>query len=353
MPVRPVAVLLLERRPDVLYFTVVKVAELGEFSLIDLLSRMITEAGVDRLGEGKPIIGIGDDAAAFRGDAGVYLATTDTMMEDVHFRRGLTGWQDLGWKALAINLSDIAAMGGIPQYVLVALALPAATEVEAVTAVYEGMIELARKSSVAIIGGNISRADKLSITITVLGISPEGKVMGRSGARAGDIIAVTGYLGSAAAGREMLYGNLALSREAGSYLREAFNRPTPRIREGNFLLKHGVSCAIDLSDGLLADLGHICEASGLGARLDITRLPVHPAVRENFGEMADGLALSGGEDYEILFTAGNGVVQRLRDEATFPLTAIGTITESFPGRIEITDAEGKPVKTARTGWTHF
>jgi thiamine-monophosphate kinase len=146
--------------PLICYTLAMKVTELGEFGLIDLLARMIADAGVDQLGPDQPIIGIGDDAAAWCGDTSIQLATIDTMVQDVHFTLETITWKELGGKSLAINLSDIAAMGGLPKYALVALALPENTPVEAVMEIYEGMIEAAQKYKLGIVGGNVSRATR-------------------------------------------------------------------------------------------------------------------------------------------------------------------------------------------------
>jgi thiamine-monophosphate kinase len=330
-----------------------KVAALGEFGLIDLLAKMIKDAGVDRLGDDRPIIGIGDDAAAWRGDAAIELATVDTMVQGVHFSLKTITWQELGWKSLAINLSDIAAMGGAPRYALVALALPEDTPVDAVTSMYEGMIEAARQYRLAIVGGNISRAPEISITITVLGSSINDRVLRRSTALPGDVIAVTGYLGSAGAGREMLTKKLKFRPEAMKYLRDAFLHPVPRIAEGQLLVKHGVTTAIDISDGLLADLHHICEASRVGARVDVDRLPVHEAVKASFGEKAIELALGGGEDYELLFTGPAEIIKNIKSEISCPETNIGEITAGEPGKIDLRDAGNNTVQIKNTGWSHF
>jgi thiamine-monophosphate kinase len=330
-----------------------KVAELGEFGLIDLLAKMIKDAGVDRLGDDRPIIGIGDDAAAWRGDDSIELATVDTVVQDVHFSLKTTTWQELGWKSLAINLSDIAAMGGAPKYALVALALPVETPVEAVTKIYEGMIDAARQYRLAIVGGNISRALEISITITVLGSSPENKILRRDTAIPGDIIAVTGNPGSAGAGQEMLIKKLKFSPEATRYLRDSFLHPVPRIAEGQLLVKHGIATAIDISDGLLADLQHMCKASRVSARVDISLLPVHEIVKASFGAKAVAMALAGGEDYELLFTGGAAAIERVRAEISCPVTSIGEITAGEPGKIDPRDAAGNPVKIDKTGWSHF
>jgi thiamine-monophosphate kinase len=330
-----------------------KVAGLGEFELIDLLAKMVKDGGADRLGEDRPIIGIGDDAAAWRGDDSIQLATVDTLVQNVHFSLKTATWQELGWKSLAINLSDIAAMGGVPKYALVALALPAETRVEDVMKIYEGMISAARQYGLAIVGGNISRAPEISITITVLGSCPENKILRRNTAVPGDIIAVTGNLGSAAAGQEMLARKLKLAPKATQFLREAFLHPVPRIAEGQLLVKHGIITAIDISDGLLADLQHICEASRVSARVDVSLLPVHEIVKTNLGEKATALALAGGEDYELLFTGGAGAIERVRAELSYPVTNIGKITAGKPGEIDLRDTAGNPVKIDKRGWSHF
>jgi thiamine-monophosphate kinase len=329
-----------------------KVSEIGEFGLIDLLAKMVAEAQTDKSSPGL-ILGIGDDAAVWKCTDAIQLATVDSMVQDVHFSLETTTWKDLGWKSLAINLSDIAAMGGIPRYALVALSLPAETEAADITTLYQGMLELATIFNVAIIGGNISRAMEVSITITVIGSSTGQSILKRSAAKPGDVIAVTGYPGSAAAGLEMIVKNLRFQPTVTQYLNNAFQRPTPRIAEGQALVKHGVAAAIDISDGLLADLRHICKASGVGARIITDSLPIHDVVKVNFPQKALSLSLGGGEDYELLFTASESVIKDIKNELGCPVTVIGEITGDEPGKISLVDAGGRPVKIGRTGWTHF
>jgi thiamine-monophosphate kinase len=329
-----------------------KVKELGEFGLIDRLNKMINDAKINKASP-HLILGIGDDAAAWQGDGSIQLATVDTMVENVHFSLDFTTWQEVGWKSLAINISDIAAMGGLPHYALVALALPEDTDVENVTELYKGMIEIAREFKIAISGGNISRAPQVSVTITVLGSSPDNKILKRSNAKAGDAIAVTGYAGSAAAGLVMLKKRLKLEAKSAKYLRNAFLHPLPRIEEGRLLVRHGITTAIDTSDGLLADLCHICEASKVSARINIEQVPINNAVKANFREDALQMALGGGEDYELLFTGSVESINKVKKEARCPVTVIGEITRGEAGKISLFDANGKTLKIDHMGWRHF
>jgi thiamine-monophosphate kinase len=322
-----------------------KVSELGEFGLIDLLAKMAAEKD-ERL-----LIGIGDDATAWKGDSSIQLATVDSLIQGVHFPADTVPWTELGWKALAVNLSDIAAMGGVPRHALVSLALPSKTEVDDVTTLYTGLLKLAKKTGVTVVGGDISDAPMVILNVTVLGSSPQKKILTRSTAKPGELIAVTGYLGAAAAGLEMLTKNLEFEAKVTAHFRQAFFRPTPRVSEGQILLDQGVRTAIDISDGLLADLGQIGKASKVGARIDANRVPVAPKVKAAFGEKALELALTGGEDYELLFTAKAEVIARIKKATSCPISAIGEITAGQG--VTVVDRRGKPMELGRTGWEHF
>jgi thiamine-monophosphate kinase len=333
-----------------------KVSELGEFGLIDLLAKMVYRAQDKQIAPYQQlIIGIGDDAAAWHGDASTQLATVDSFIQDVHFSLDITPWKELGWKALAINLSDIAAMGGVPKYALVSLALPDHTEVDDVTAFYQGMIELAQQFGVAIVGGDTSSSPLVAINITVLGSAKNnGKhILTRSGAKAGDKVAVTGYLGAASAGWEMLTKGLQFDPEATAYLKRAFLHPYPRIAEGQLLVDHGVKTAIDISDGLVSDLNQICKVSQVSARIEVDRVPIQPTVKANFGDRALELALSGGEDYELLFTASTEGIDKIKARAPCPITVIGEIVADKAGKITLVDSQGNPFIISRKGWEHF
>jgi len=333
-----------------------KVSDLGEFGLIDLLAKMSYGVPDKKIKSWQQLIlGIGDDAAAWYGDTSIQLATVDSLIQDVHFSLDITSWEELGWRAMAANLSDIAAMGGLPKYALVSLALPDHTEVEDVSALYRGMIELAQQFEVAIVGGDMSSAPLLVINITILGSakSQDKHMLTRSAAKAGEKVAVTGYLGGATAGLEMLTKHLRFDSEATASLKKAFLHPCPRVAEGQILVEQGVRAAIDISDGLISDLAHICQASQVSAQIEIDRVPVHPAVEANFGNQALELALSGGEDYELLFTASAEAIDKVIAVTSCPITVIGEIMTARTGKITLVDGKGNPVNPPQAGWEHF
>jgi thiamine-monophosphate kinase len=192
------------------------------------------------------------------------------------------------------------------------------------------------------------------ITTTVTGSAPDREQMlTRSAAEPGEKIAVTGFLGTAAAGLRMLKKSIQPDDEAAAYLRRAFLQPEPRLAEGQLLVSHGVKAAIDISDGLIADLTHICQASHVGARIEIDRLPIAPAVKDIFGDNSLELALSGGEDYELLFTASAGITEKVARAASCPITVIGEITAGESGKIDLLDKKGGSFHLSNGGWDHF
>jgi thiamine-monophosphate kinase len=329
-----------------------KLSEIGEFGLIGLLARLIEEKQEKNSPVQKRLAaGIGDDAAAWKNSQPLTLATTDCLVQDVHFRPGQGSWRDLGWKALAVNLSDIAAMGGTPEYALVTLGLPADTMVEDITELYEGMIEAANEYGVAIAGGDTTSSATLFISLILTG-SAQKKLLRRSAARPGDLIAVTGYTGMAAAGMAQLDSNTAASKAA-LPLTKAFLRPSPRLAEGRLILSASGCSAIDVSDGLIADLRHICAASKVGAVIQTSDVPIHPSLLELFPEQALDMALGGGEDYELLFTASAKTIEKVKAESPTPVTVIGKITSDYPGIVRVLDSQGRDYPLKKSGWDHF
>lgn len=333
-----------------------KVSELGQFGLIDTVARMINDARDEQADSWKNLIdGIGDDCAVWRGSTANQLAKVDCQVQGVHFDLDFTSWEDLGWKSLAVDLSDIASMGGIPQYALVSLGLPLDTEVENVKSFYRGMLELAKLTGTAIVGGNMSGSPIVFIDVSVIGSAgnPEGTYLSRSAAAPGDLIAVTGWLGTAAAGLEMLSRKLTFDVSVSQCLKQSFARPEPRLREGRLLVEKGVKAGMDISDGLLADLGHICQASAVGAVVEIEKLPIRPEVKSSFGQKSIEMALSGGEDYQLLFSARPEIIQEVRRASAYPVTVIGEIVGVNIGQVVVINEEGKRFQPPQAGWDHF
>jgi thiamine-monophosphate kinase len=326
----------------------VNVSELGEFGLIKRLAAVVGgEAPADLL------VGIGDDAAAWRAGEQVLLATTDTLVEGVHFLPEFAAWADVGWKALAVNVSDVAAMGGEPLFALVTLALPLETEVSVADELYGGLMECAREYGVTVAGGDIVRAPQISVTVALVGRAQmrEGEplLMRRDGAKAGDVIAVTGTLGDSAAGLWRLRKG---ATEEGALVR-AHLRPLPRLADAQEAARIGVVCAVDVSDGLMQDLGHICERSGLGAKLREELLPLSEDLRAAYPEDALALACSGGEDYELLITGHEETVGQVGEQISAALTVIGRIVESTEHRPRLLDGAGNELAVAVHGWDHL
>jgi thiamine-monophosphate kinase len=329
-----------------------KLSEIGEFALIDILANLVQkDRDVMSPGWKNLVAGIGDDAAAWKNSANLSLATTDCLVQDVHFRLGQTSWRDLGWKALAVNLSDIAAMGGTAEHALVTLGLPGETGVEDITELYKGMIEIGIASGVAIAGGDVTSSSAVFISLTVLG-SAGDRILRRCAARGGELIAVTGYPGMAAAGMALINGKAKPDGETPA-LTQAFLRPSPRLGEGKIILEAGVQAAIDISDGLVADLGHLCRASGVSAQIETERVPLHPALRRAFPDRALDMALGGGEDYELLFTASAAAIEAVKARTSLPVSVIGEITTGNTGLVRVLDSHGNEYPLKKAGWDHF
>jgi thiamine-monophosphate kinase len=331
-----------------------RLSQLGEFGLIDLIRTASTGCEDPGCTPWREIlVGIGDDAAAWQSGNRIQLATTDTLVEGVHFDLGIITWEELGWKALAVNLSDVAAMGGIPNYALLSLALPAQLEVKDVSQFINSFAHMAAAFGVAIVGGNVTTAPNTVITVSIIGRSKGKTMLERSTASSGDQIAVTGYIGASAAGLEMLKGAAISDPKAGDVLKQAHLRPMPRVKEGQILVEQGVRTAIDISDGLVADLDHICESSNVNAKINIEQVPIHPVVAAHFSNSQE-LALSGGEDYELIFAADKATVARAKRALGCPVTVIGDMTEEeLPTRVLVVDSKGTIIPYRKKGWDHF
>ncbi|WP_256646234.1 thiamine-phosphate kinase [Thermomonas paludicola] len=307
----------------------------------DLIARIRARAAA----RADVALGIGDDCALLSPPPGMQLALTmDTLNAGVHFPAD-TAPADIGWKALAVNLSDLAAMGAQPAWCTLSLSLPEA-DMAFVDAFLDGFLALAQRHGIALVGGDTTRGP-LSISIAAHGFVAPGKALRRDGAGAGDAVWVSGTVGDAA-------GALAQWQAGGAThaaLRARLDRPVPRIELGSALRGLATAC-IDVSDGLLADLAHICRASGVGAEIDIDALPASAALREQFDAPARHLLqATGGDDYELCFTAlpsRHEDVQALAARLALPLTCIGRIVDGNG-----VACDGLAMGDARPGFQHF
>ncbi len=325
-----------------------KVSEIGEFGLIGRLGAKLKSQQAAGL-----ILGVGDDAAVWRLGEEVLLATTDTLVENVHFTRDLWPWEDLGWKLLTVNLSDIAAMGGEPLFALVTLALPPQTEVRDIDSLYLGLTEAAREYAAPIIGGDIVRASEVALTLTLIGRARtqngQPLLLRRDAARPGDIIGLTGTLGDAAGGVRLLREGAA----HGDNLVRAQLRPRPQLEIARRAAMLGLRCAIDISDGLVQDLGHICEMSGLGAEVWSEKVPISGELQVAYPEEALQLACTGGEDYQMLFVGPKEALTKLTDLGIAPVTLIGRVMDGPERKVRVIGQSGREIRFADAGWDHL
>lgn len=314
----------------------------GEF---DMIRSFAERAGH---GKGQRILhGIGDDCAVIKMGDRVLLASCDASVEGVHFRRDLAGPEDIGWKAAASALSDIAAMGGTPLYMLVSLSFAPAEEATFITRVFDGMASLADAFQTPLIGGDTTRSPgPLFIDVNVAGEADSGQFLTRRGARPGDVLAVTGHPGDSPGGLRAL-----LDRHTAPDLVRAHLHPLPRVAEGQWFARNGVARAmIDISDGIAQDAGHLIEADGLGLDIESDHLPLSEALKRQYPDAAM-LALTGGEDYELAValdpaTAPNRCAEFQRLFG-IPLTPVGKFTDAHR-QVRI---DGEPLKCA--GYDHF
>ncbi len=308
----------------------------GEFQIIrEYFQRDVHADGL--------VLGIGDDGAVLRPRAGFdQVVVTDTLVAGRHFPVTLSP-EDIGWRALAVNLSDVAAMGATPRFAFLNLTLDA-PDAQWLHGFAAGFFQAADASSTVLAGGDTTQGP-LSVTVTVIGEVPAGQALARSGAKAGDAICVSGAPGEAAAGLERLQQGMGDD----DALVERFRTPVPRIALG-VALRGVASAAIDVSDGLIADLAHILDASGVGATVHVDALPVSRALAAHASRAHD-YVLAGGDDYELCFCAPREQIDALRDTTDCAITVIGEITATRG--VNLLDGSGNVYVPARRGWEHF
>lgn len=332
---------------------------IGEFGLIDRLTSDI------RLYHKETLKGVGDDAAVIEAGDKVMLLSTDLLVEGIHFDMVYTPLKHLGYKSAVVNISDIAAMNGIPKQLTVSVAVSSKFPVEALDELYKGIRLACDRYKVDLVGGDTSSSNKgLIISVTIVGEAKKDEVVYRSGARANDLICVTGDLGSA------YLGLLLLEREKVVYQAnpnmqpelEGFDyqvgrqlKPEARTDMRETLQKLGIkpTSMIDISDGLASETLHLCKQSNTGCRIYEEKIPINPQTRElsmEFKLIPSVAALSGGEDYELLFTIGQADYEKIKD--TEGISVIGHMTDASEGKAMITP-DGKQVEITAQGWDGF
>ena len=358
-----------------------RLADLGEFGLIALVQEWTRDDAPAAGDWYQSAVDNGDDAAAItlRQAPVTELYTTDTMVDGVHFTAATTPWRDLGWKAMASNISDIAAMGGTPGVALVTLGLPPDTAVPDIKEMYVGMMDICRQYQARIIGGDVVRSPVCFVTVALTGFARH-RPLTRTAARPGHQVAVSGPVGGSAGGLRTLLTQTAssapdadaIAAAASAELIRCHRRPQPHIAAGQKLAAAAAGpsgsaatdlaadiatatdiAAMDISDGLADDLGKLCAASGVAAVIRADAVPAPPALRQAFPDDWLDLALYGGEDYALLFTAPPAVM-----DAALPLlpagaAVIGAITDGAPGQVAIIDGSGAVRPGRGAGWDHF
>lgn len=335
-----------------------RISDLGEFGLIELVQQWTQsvepDSGLAPKAQFHIAVPNGDDAAAITFPDGpvTELYTTDTMVDGVHFTSATTPWRDLGWKAIASNISDVAAMGGDPVGALISLGLPPNTAVADVKELYVGMMEICGEYGARIIGGDMVRSPVAFVTVALTGIA-SGTPMVRTAAEPGEQVAVTGPVGSSAGGLRQLLAGADGDYNAEFELIRQHRRPLPHIAAGKVLVSAGVRSAMDVSDGLADDLGKLCSASGMSALIHADQAPTLPALKSAFPNDWLDLALYGGEDYVLLFTAPPDIMDVVMGKLPDGAAVVGEITEGMPGVVSVRDSTGKPIERGGAGWDHF
>ena len=324
-------------------------SELGEFALIDRIVARLGDAAAREI-----IVPPGDDAAVWAVEGGgAVVATTDALVEGNHWRRDTMSMADVGWRAIAANVSDIAAMGATPQYALVASVLALALTLDELDAFIDGMAEACRCHGVRVAGGDIVRGKETAFAVTLLGsatmVDGRASVLRRDAATVGDAVAVSGTPGASAAGLALIEAGREAEPSAAALL-AAHRRPVARVALGRAAVDAGVGCAIDVSDGLLQDLGHIAERSEVGVEIDVEALPLHPAAVALLGERrARDLALGGGEDFELALTGPADLLVGLSTPELL-VTVIGRVVDDHPGDAWAIESDGERYEPSSAGW---
>lgn len=332
-----------------------KIKDIGEFEFIERVARILPLPGK------KVIVGIGDDCAVYDTGGDKYsLVTTDMLIENIHFSREYATGYQIGWRAMACNISDIASMGGTPTVAVISLGVSKDTEVEWIQDIYKGMQAITEKYKFDIVGGDTVTANETVLNIALLGEVSVSHLCLRSNAKIGDAILVTGDFGGADAGLKILQKKIKLDDESFKYVTERHLLPEPRLIPGEIIGAQPYHRAMtDSSDGLAADLRNLSLASGVGMQVEIEEIPIHPTTRKAAAALQQApldLALYGGEDYELVFTAPKENAAKLqkqvKKETGIEVTQIGEVV-SPDEKIVLVDKHGIETQLTKFGYEHF
>lgn len=329
---------------------------MDEFGLVASLAELIENSAVGNAD--SVLTGIGDDTALVATPNARTLLTTDAIVDGVHFRSSDERWFDIGWKCAVSNLSDIAAMGGSPDHALITLGVPQGAALDTYLELYSGMNAAFERFGGRIVGGDVVSSPTMFVNLALTGHPtqlPDGKsvALERDKAKVGDLVCVTGPIGSSAGGLEVLLAGD--SNPSGQLLVDRHFRPTPRIDVGIKLVESGVRCAMDVSDGLVGDVEKIANASDVLISIEMDEIPLASELIFMFGTSAIELALSGGEDYELVFTASESIVSSLLNDVRNQTSVIGRVdrASNIGGEVRVLDGNGEIYEPIRKGWDHL
>ena len=336
-------------------------APISESDLVEIIKQRVNSGGASDEGE----VGVGDDAAVMRFDAGHIVLTADAMVDGVHFLSESMSWHDMGWKCIVSNQSDVAAMGAIPEHAVLTLAIPAATRVGDLDKLLSGVIGALDEFGGKLVGGDTVSSDNIILSVALTGrLCDAGRTLTRDAARPGQLVAVTGPLGGSAGGLTVLEQRCTDSARRTNddiieRLLNAHFRPSPRVDLAAAMVESGVKCAMDVSDGLLIDLERICSASGVDAVIYADRVPVDSDLLSQFPDRALELALTGGEDYELVYVGDAESIGKVNGAQPESVASdFGVIGEILPrkkgkGEVTVLDDNGTPIEFDAKGWDHF
>ena len=334
------------------------VSEISEFELIARLENILKLSS--NIPDAQIKFAIGDDAAVITPNSKNQVITSDALVENVHFIYNQISMYNLGWKSLASNYSDVASMGCDPLAVSITLGIKKNQQVEDLEKIYEGFAGITNKFGGTIIGGDIVKSNDFFISISVIGQNNHTSTLMRNDAKPGDLVVVSGELGSSAAGLKLisdfdrsLYENEAdKSSKFIPFLTSHF-KPEPQIALGRAILDFNITTCTDISDGLIRDLSNICDSSNVSSIVNIDKIPTDVNLKSIFPNDWIELCLSGGEDYQLLFTGTKNKISKIQKHTSSKLTIIGQITKRSDPKISLIDNENNTIKFSQKGWDHF